>query len=280
MSIAVYRKAKQPILEKKSAAIRTPRFRVRITNQSRFARILPAALVTFGSVLIANVAWPIISFQLFVSPALQPTSLTVPVSQEMLAQFQPPPVAAARAQEDVAPRAPYLPEIIPDELDYTNLALWFPSKSIPQVSKEDEKTYTISIPSLDVYDAVVKVGGLNLDKNLIQYPGTANPGELGSPIIFGHSVSPIFYNPSVKNPRRYTSILTKIMSLKKDDKIIVNYDGIQYIYRVTNKMEVKPDDTYILEQRYNVRELKLITCTPPGTFLRRGIVFAQLEDYQ
>lgn len=280
MSITVYRKAKQPILEKKSAAVRAPHFRVRVASRSRFVRILPAALVTFGSVLIANVAWPIISFQLFVSPALQPTSLTVPVSQEMLSQFQPPPVAAAFAQENITPKAPNLPEIIPDELDYTNLALWFPSKSIPQVSKEDEKTYTLSIPSLDVYDAVVKVGGLNLDKNLIQYPGTANPGELGSPIIFGHSVSPLFYNPSVKNPRRYTSILTKIMSLKKDDKIIVNYDGIQYIYRVTNKMEVKPDDTYILEQRYNVRELKLVTCTPPGTFLRRGIVFAQLEDYQ
>ncbi|HKY73769.1 MAG TPA: class E sortase [Patescibacteria group bacterium] len=280
MSLVVYRKAKQPTVEKKQQTTRSARFRPRITHHSRFVRVLPAVLVTFGSVLIANVVWPIISFQLFISPTLQPKNLTVPVSQEMLAQFQPPPVAAAYAQENTAPKPPEFPEIIPDELDYTNLALWFPSKSIPQVLKEDEKTYTISIPSLDVYDAVVKVGGLNLDKNLIQYPGTANPGELGSPIIFGHSVSPLFYNPSVKNPRRYTSILTKIMSLKKDDKIIVNYDGIQYIYRVTNKMEVKPDDTYILEQRYNVRELKLITCTPPGTYLRRGIVFAQLEDYQ
>ena len=70
------------------------------------------------------------------------------------------------------------------------------------------------------------------------------------------------------------------MNLKKDDKIIVEYDGITYTYRVTNKIEVKPDDTYILEQRYDARELKLVTCTPPGTLLRRGIVFAQLEDLQ
>ena len=138
----------------------------------------------------------------------------------------------------------------------------------------------ISIPALNIEKAVVKICGLSLEKNLIQYPGTANPGELGSPIIFGHSVSPLFYNPSLTNPRRYTSIFTKIMNLKKDDKIIVEYDGITYTYRVTNKIEVKPDDTYILEQRYDARELKLVTCTPPGTLLRRGIVFAQLEDLQ
>ncbi|OGJ40232.1 MAG: hypothetical protein A2378_03345 [Candidatus Pacebacteria bacterium RIFOXYB1_FULL_44_10] len=127
---------------------------------------------------------------------------------------------------------------------------------------------------------MVNIGGLNLDKSLIQYPGTANPGELGSPVIFGHSVSQLFYNPSESNPRRYISIFTKIMQLKKDDKIIVTYDGITYTYRVTNKMEVKPDDTYILSQRHDTKELKLITCTPPGTYLRRGIVFAQLENLE
>jgi len=276
MSIAVYKKAvsvgvghvpqRKLVVQKKR-------------RQYRFVQLLPAVLVTAGSVLIANVLWPILSFQLFVSPVIKPTSLTLPISDEQVVQYQPA-VAPVQALDELKQESAPTPTIIEGELDYTNLSLWFPSQRIPEVNTQDAKEYVISIPSIGIEDADVKIGGLSLDKSLIQYPGTANPGELGSPIIFGHSVSPIFYNPSKTNPKRYTSIFTKIMTLKKNDKITIQYDGVTYTYRVTNKIEVKPDDTYILEQRYNVRELKLVTCTPPGTFLRRGIVFAQLEDYQ
>ncbi|MBI5151644.1 MAG: sortase [Candidatus Pacebacteria bacterium] len=253
--------------------------RVQKTHIHRFVNILPAVLVTFGSVLIANVLWPILSFQIFTSPLLQTPTFVAPVAEEQMVQYQPA-VLPVKAAEETQNLPTPTPTILDGELDYTNLALWFPSQHLQDFKEQEAKSYSLTIPELDIENAVVKIGGLNLDKNLIQYPGTANPGELGSPIIFGHSVSPLFYNPSINNSKRYTSIFTKIMTLKKDDKIIVNYDGITYTYRVTNKIEVKPDDTYILEQRYDVRELKLVTCTPPGTYLRRGIVFAQLEDFE
>jgi len=250
------------------------------TKSRRFVHIIPAVLVTLGSMLIANVLWPIISYQLFVSPSLQKQALLSPVADtsfdESGSYIQP--VLPVRALGDE--RIPREPKILTEELDYTNLSQWFPTREIPEVRPEEAITYEIDIPALRIQQAKVKVGGLALDKSLIQYPGTANPGELGSPVIFGHSVSPLFYNPSLNNPRRYVSIFTKIMDLKKGDTITVRYDGITYTYRVTNKMEVKPEDTYILQQRYDVRELKLVTCTPPGTVLRRGIVFAQLEDIQ
>lgn len=277
MSIKVYRKA-VPVSQHMKHSTKSV---VKKKQRNRYIQLLPAVLVTTGSVLIANVVWPILSFQLFVSPVIKPSSLTLPVSDEQKVEYQPAvaPVKALVNERKTSDPLPS-PTVIEGELDYTNLSLWFPTIRMPESEIAEAKSYSISIPSLKVEDATVRIGGLNLDKNLIQYPGTANPGELGSPIIFGHSVSPIFYNPSMTNPRRYTSIFTKIMSLKKDDKIIVKYDGVTYTYRVTNKLEVKPDDTYILEQRYDVRELKLVTCTPPGTFLRRGLVFAQLEDYQ
>lgn len=277
MSIAVYKKAVS--VGARYALQHKPVVQKKRQHNNRFVRLLPAVLVTAGSVLIANVLWPILSFQLFVSPVIKPTSLTLPISDEQVVQYQPA-VAPVQALDEPKQESAPAPTIIEGELDYTNLSLWFPSQRIPEVSAQEVKEYFISIPSLGVEDAEVRIGGLSLDKSLIQYPGTANPGELGSPIIFGHSVSPIFYNPSKTNPKRYMSIFTKIMTLKKNDKITVRYDGVTYTYRVTDKTEVKPDDTYILEQRYNVRELKLVTCTPPGTFLRRGIVFAQLEDYQ
>jgi len=47
-------------------------------------------------------------------------------------------------------------------------------------------------------------------------------------------------------------------------------------YTVFDYFEVSPDEIDILEQRYDKKELSLITCTPPGTYWRRGIIKAQL----
>lgn len=66
------------------------------------------------------------------------------------------------------------------------------------------------------------------------------------------------------------------MTLKAGDEIFVTYDGVKYRYLVQEKTEVQPEDVYILTQHYDVRQLKLVTCTPEGTYLRRGVVTAQL----
>ncbi len=68
------------------------------------------------------------------------------------------------------------------------------------------------------------------------------------------------------------------MTMKPGEKIYVTYDGIRYTYSVQKKVEVKPEDTYILEQEYAAKQLKLVTCVPEGTYLRRGVVLAQLEE--
>ena len=43
--------------------------------------------------------------------------------------------------------------------------------------------------------------------------------------------------------------------------------------------EVQPTDLSVLEQRFDNRYLTLITCSPPGTWLRRLILRAQIADY-
>ena len=272
MPIKVYRKATptQP-------PVTAPTKPVRAFSLFNKQAILPASLITIGSMLLANVVWPIVSYQLFISPISSAKEEVYLSAAPVQTQTAPPATIAKPVETQQRESGPI---VIEEELEYINLSQWFPWKEIPQVDEEKAEQYSISIPSLNISNAMVNIGGLNLDKSLIQYPGTANPGELGSPVIFGHSVSQLFYNPSESNPRRYISIFTKIMQLKKDDKIIVTYDGITYTYRVTNKMEVKPDDTYILSQRHDTKELKLITCHPAGTYLKRAIVFAQLESMQ
>ncbi|MFS8158912.1 MAG: sortase domain-bontaining protein, partial [Candidatus Roizmanbacteria bacterium] len=49
-------------------------------------------------------------------------------------------------------------------------------------------------------------------------------------------------------------------------------------YEVFEKFEVTPDQVSVLAQQYDKPYLTLITCTPPGTVLRRLIVNARLKS--
>lgn len=239
----------------------------------RAKHLLPAILITTGSLIIANVVWPIIHYQLFISPGIQHSQLVTPINIAQTVYFTP-------LTQDLTPQhsTPQI-EVQGQDLDYTKASNWFPAANDFEPPSPSKIThYTISIPTIDIKDAVVEIGGEDLSNHLIQYPGTANPGQLGSPVIFGHSVLRQFYNPSPTNKRRYISIFSKIMTLEDGDAIYVDFDGIRYHYVVKQKLEIKPEDVYILGQRYNSRELKLITCVPEGTYLRRGVVVAQLQD--
>jgi len=81
--------------------------------------------------------------------------------------------------------------------------------------------YNISIPKLRIDNAVVAIGGEDLNEHLIQYPGTALPGRRGNAVIFGHSILPRFYDP-----KRYISIFSLLHTLEMGDPIYVYYDGI------------------------------------------------------
>ena len=235
----------------------------------KFKRLIPPVLITLGSILIANVTWPLISYQLFTSPDIQHQNFVAPIPIDQLGN-QPTPDTPSQSD-------PTTPLVMGSNLDYTNARNWFPTAQFaPRLQAANE--YTLDIPSLDVEAAEVFIGGEDLSQGLIHYPGTANPGQFGSPVIFGHSVLRQFYNPRVDNTNRYISIFSKIMTLKTGDRIFVNYDGIRYTYEVKDKVEVQPEDLFILEQKYHNRELKLITCVPEGTYLRRGVVIAQLID--
>lgn len=154
----------------------------------------------------------------------------------------------------------YLLDPIAGGFDSTQASNWF----VGGVTKEDFSAskvnyYTISIPRLRIDRATVAVGGDDLSENLVQYPGTALPGKRGNAVIFGHSILPRFYNP-----KDYISIFSLLPDLDKGDKILVYYDGIEFIYQVENMFEVYPTDIQVLEQNTSDSFLTLVTCTPPG----------------
>jgi len=160
--------------------------------------------------------------------------------------------------------------------DYTQLSNWFVDSSSNQLSNnlsnnDNGNKYFLSIPKLKIKDATVIIGSSDLEKSLIQYPQTALPGQLGNTVIFGHSVLPQFYNP-----KSYLTIFSILHTLKIGDEIDISYDGSQYKYVVSEMYEVKSDDFSVLEQRFDNKVITLITCSPPGTYLRRLVVKAEI----
>lgn len=161
--------------------------------------------------------------------------------------------------------------------DFTKASNWFPGAKKPEdFEVSNVSFYTISIPKLRIENATVAIGGEDLSKSLIQYPGTALPGKAGNAVIFGHSILPQFYNP-----KDYLAIFSTLPSLKKGDEITINYDGITYRYKVETLFEVGPTDLEVLEQGFSDSYISLVTCVPPGHPLkpRRLIVRAKIVPF-
>lgn len=137
---------------------------------------------------------------------------------------------------------------------------WFENGAKPKdfvVSKVE--TYTLSIPKLGIKNAITTIGGEDLSKSLVHYPGTALPGRIGNSVVFGHSALPIFFNPT-----NYKTIFATLPTLKIGDEIIVNYDGVTYLYIIEELFDVLPTDIQILEQDDSDSFISLVTCIPPG----------------
>lgn len=220
----------------------------RLAQQKQITFLLKgfsALVLVVGLVLIGNAALPILYYELTNSR----------FTQQLVS-----PLTSQRA-------------ILGEEatVDYSNPKSWFPDAPVLPPKPSRITHYNLSIPKLKIEDAIVQIGGEDLMESLIHYPGTALPGQYGNVVIFGHSVLPQFFNP-----RNYKTIFSTLPKLEEGDEILVDFDGIQYRYLVKKIIETKPEDVAVLEQRYDSQWLSLITCVPPGTYLRRLIVRAQL----
>ena len=145
-------------------------------------------------------------------------------------------------------------------VDLTKASNWFVGGEESSAFGQSKVSYyNISIAKLKIKDSVVAIGGEDLSKSLIQYPGTALPGKNGNSVIFGHSILPIFYDP-----KNYISIFSTLPTLKIGDDILINYDNIAFKYRVESMFEVNPTDIQVLQQDNSDSFLTLVTCVPPG----------------
>jgi len=159
--------------------------------------------------------------------------------------------------------------------DTTQMENWLEGKEYPYNNTQNV-SYTLSISALNIRNATVTIGGQDLKKSLIHFPGTAMPGKIGNSVIFGHSVLPIFYNPS-----DYKTIFSKLPTLEEGDIIEINFDQIEFKYSVVSMFEVYPEDIQIIEQEASDSYLTLVTCVPPGDprMPRRLVVRAKIIPF-
>jgi hypothetical protein len=166
--------------------------------------LAPIASVLVGLVLVGNAALPLAWY--YVHPDVAEANLVTPLT-EVVETARDEPIVQSAAPTP-ASELPQEPTVIAEELSYTNLTHWFagdvlpaqPMAALPGAQVLTE--YMLTIPKLNISQAKVKIGSVDLSKSLVQYSGTANPGDPGAPVIFGHSVLRQFYNPSEKNTRR------------------------------------------------------------------------------
>ena len=235
----------------------------------KFRYSLSLLLITLGIATFTTVAYPLIHYQLTFAPNFQKTSLVSPTTPAIIATSDLVSGTVKKAEaKDVSPT--FVDEVVNTSFDYTDSSNWF--AGAPKTKEaSDYAVYTLSIPKLRLDHAVVRSDHTDLKQSLIHYAGTALPGNLGNTVIFGHSVLPQFYNPT-----NYLTIFSTLHTLKPGDTMEIMADGATYAYKITQMYEAMPDDLSPLAQSYADRQLTLITCTPPGTYLRRLIIKARM----
>jgi LPXTG-site transpeptidase (sortase) family protein len=102
----------------------------------------------------------------------------------------------------------------------------------------------------------------------VHYGNTALPGQSGNVAIFGHSSNDWW------EPGNYKFVFVLLDKLAPGDTVTVNYNARAYTYQVTGSKIVEPTEVAVLNPTVQPT-LTLITCSPPGTSLRRLVVTAK-----
>lgn len=134
----------------------------------------------------------------------------------------------------------------------------------------------ISIPKIHAYAPVVenvdpwneKLYQEKLKMGVAHAKGTSLPGEKGTSFLFAHS-SDLPWNIT-----RYNTAFFRLSELQQGDTIELMKDGEKFVYKVVDRKEVSPSEVkYLQPQKKD--QLILQTCTPPGTSLKRLLIFAE-----
>jgi sortase A len=244
MSKKYYRKNKFPFFQK-----------------INFFKTLSVGIILIGIVIIAYVFFPLVSWQFYFAPVFADQNIASPIPKINIVGSNTIESLLSQASSNLI------------GVNYENAQNWFPTFN-PNLKNGKTKieTYSISIPSLGITDALVSTMDNNLGVHLVNYQGTSIPPSRGNAVVFGHSTLPQLYNP-----KDYKTIFANAYKLTVGEEINVKVENLIYNYKITSIIVVDPKDTSVFEQDYNDSFLTLVTCTPPGTIWKRLIIKSVLQ---
>ena len=233
-----------------------------IQSFRKILKIAGLGFVLIGASFFLYFFFPVLSYQFFLANAFDKNRIEVPIPKYL-----------------VVNRNNDLGSLVASGItsltsDFTDARNWYPNLS-PQNQKAQVDSYLLSIPRLKIENAQVSTRDYDLAKHLVQYLGTSIPGEQGTAVIFGHSTLPQLFNP-----KNYKTIFATLHTLKVNDEVFINVDGITYKYKIFSIVITDPEDTNILSQSFDNSYITLVTCTPPGTIWKRLVVRASLDSIQ
>ncbi|HUD04538.1 MAG TPA: sortase [Patescibacteria group bacterium] len=230
------------------------------SQKKKFTRLLGLLLILTGVLITGYVFLPLISWQIYFAPVFASQNIASPIPQTTIVSNTTFQTLLAQASNSLS------------GIDYNNADNWFPNFKHQRNGVPEIQTYSLSIPKLNIKNAVVSTVDTDLSKHLINYDGTAVPAGKGNAVVFGHSTLPQLYDA-----KNYKTVFTYLYELTPGDEIVVNVGNVIYKYRVENITVVDPNNTSILQQNFDDSYLTLVTCTPPGTIWKRLAVKARIE---
>ncbi len=112
----------------------------------------------------------------------------------------------------------------------------------------------------------------SLEKGVLLFPGSVEPGNIGSTVILGHSSGAIWSGG-------YKSVFSLINKLEKGDLVKVYFNNEEFVYRVSklNILSVEKLDEVVGDSN-STNTLFLSSCWPIGTPWSRIVATAILVD--
>lgn len=137
---------------------------------------------------------------------------------------------------------------------------------IPKINANARVIANVDPGNYDQYMAALQEG-------VAHAAGTVFPGMEGNVYLFAHSTD-YFWNVG-----RYNAVFYLLKEVEVGDEVDIFFEGRRHIYIVSDKQIVNSEDVgYLTDSIGGEPRLTLQTCWPPGTTIKRLLVFAKQKQ--
>jgi len=148
-----------------------------------------------------------------------------------------------------------------------------------QVARADQEKTAFHTPLLENMEGMLYIDAIDLELPILKgvtkenlktaaasIQGTGELGEIGNYAIAGH------------RNRTYGRNFNRLDELEAGDRVRIDNGYEQFVYIVTEKLYVSPEDVWVLKGNGVGREITLVTCHPIGESTHRLIVKGKILE--